>query len=366
VIKLLAEDITKKQIIESLENYEEVDEKDPVQPIVDMVNGALERNDYETVKNGLVAIKNSVNQVIEKSTFEKREEWDFSGHLIEHIERLGKTAIKNSNERSTISSIKIIEEIGIKAADRSLEWTTWRIISTLHIFARDATPKNFGFATRDIVSSVEKIGTISINNKLGSVSPECVVALKIIGFEQLKKKMEWDIEATVKAIVKIGYDDRKLMYICIKVLRDIGIKASELGLDTALRWISDELKQLGIEIESEKDHQFELYALIALGNIGIKAAQNDMSYSNIEIIKRIGEVGTISVEKRKKMTTGTAIRTLEVISENCTQLEMHHNSKAAEHWITKILDKSTKIGWDMPSIIEELRKENYDAYIIEE
>ncbi len=51
VIKLLAADITKEKIIKSVEKDGEID--DPIQPITDIINIALERNDSEIAGNGL-------------------------------------------------------------------------------------------------------------------------------------------------------------------------------------------------------------------------------------------------------------------------------------------------------------------------
>ncbi|MDY0385815.1 MAG: DUF2254 family protein [Methanolobus sp.] len=353
VIELLAVEITKENILDSLEDYDEIAENDPIQPIVDMINAALVRNDYETVKNGLVRIKNSANQIIENESFDQKEEEIFSNHLIEHVERLGKTAIKNGNERSTISSIKVIEEIGMKAADKNLEWTTWRTISTLHIFARDAAPKDFGFATRDIIYSVERIGTQSIRQKLESVPPECVNALETLGIEQAKRKMDWDIGTTANVIMKIGYEDRRVLDVCLRALTKIGLEAADFQLEDALISISDKLKQLGTEIESNDNQHVTMNAAIALGKIGIKTAHKDLYYSTFGIISDINNIGTVAAKKGEKLATRTSIRVLKNLKGNCNYNEM---TRVIDNYIEELLEISTKMGWDMSSIIEELAK----------
>ncbi|WP_406670796.1 DUF2254 family protein [Methanolobus sp. ZRKC4] len=57
VIKLLAADITKNKILKSLEEDGKIEENDPIQPIVDIINSSLEKKDNETVRNGLKSIK---------------------------------------------------------------------------------------------------------------------------------------------------------------------------------------------------------------------------------------------------------------------------------------------------------------------
>jgi uncharacterized membrane protein len=57
VIKLLAEEITKEKLLVVIKDDNDITEKDPIQPIIDIINISLNKNDYETVKNGLNVIQ---------------------------------------------------------------------------------------------------------------------------------------------------------------------------------------------------------------------------------------------------------------------------------------------------------------------
>ncbi len=118
VIKLLAAEITKENILEFL-NSEEIDEKDPIQPIADMINASLEKNDYETVRNGLKAIKISTVLVLENAHF--KEDRVLAPHIPLHISKLAIVAINRKNEDSATFAIENLGEIGIKTSEIKFE-----------------------------------------------------------------------------------------------------------------------------------------------------------------------------------------------------------------------------------------------------
>ena len=85
VIELLAEEITKEKVFKSTNHTDDGrTEKDPIQPITDIVNSGLLRNDYETVRNGLAAIKNATFLIFETTDIEKDEK-ELSSHILLHV-----------------------------------------------------------------------------------------------------------------------------------------------------------------------------------------------------------------------------------------------------------------------------------------
>ncbi len=359
VIKLLAADITKEKILESVEEDGEITEKDPIQPITDMINAALERNDYETVRNGLEGIKKRANEIIKNNYIDEDEEMKCSDHLIEHIERIGLQAIKKENEFSTISSIKTIEEMGTNAAEINLERTTLRTVRTLKILANAAFAKNYVFSTREIVRSVKEIGIKSSKQELKRVPVECVLTLNEIGMKQVDLKREWDIGITVNAIINICLKDRNCVYISTNTFEKFGIKAIELKLDEAVLSISEGLKLLGImRGKTANEERQVLNIVIALGKIGEDTIDKDIPYLTDKITEDIGSVGISVVENELKWSTETTIRVLGVMRKKCFEKEMEDNVKAIDDFITEILNKSIKKGWNMSLIIKMLQNEN--------
>ena len=186
VIKLLAEEITKERVIEALEKDGEISEKDPIQPIIDMINESLERNDYETVRNGLSAIKNSAVSIFEKTHIDKKEEWKIASYLLAHMERIGIHAIKKENEDSAKIVVLNLAEIGKKTADQRL-----------------------GTSTIKVQSILRKIGTNAVDKDLEMTVWEVAEALEYIGYKTAERKLQYETnysEDGLKSLMKSAED----------------------------------------------------------------------------------------------------------------------------------------------------------------
>jgi len=90
-----------------------------------MINSALERNDYETVRNGLYSLKKYTIVLMERDVLQDCEINNkinnVTAHVFHHLEKIGEHAINRRNDDSTSTSAKVITEITIKAAEIGLE-----------------------------------------------------------------------------------------------------------------------------------------------------------------------------------------------------------------------------------------------------
>ncbi len=107
VINMLAEGITKENILlafkiddETGQSVIEVD-KDPIQPIIDILRGSLEKYDYETIRFGLRKIDERTNNLFEKESFnDEQEEEKISKHIFDHLIRIGRLAASKEDDES--------------------------------------------------------------------------------------------------------------------------------------------------------------------------------------------------------------------------------------------------------------------------
>jgi hypothetical protein len=210
VIKLLAAEITKEKVLEFLEKGDDIDENDPLQPIVDMTNSALARNDYETAKNGINSITKSAIFIIQLVDIGNEKRLHLAQyHIMTHIERLGNEAINKQNEDSVLSIIINLEKIGNEAAKRN------QIIT---LFAA--------------VMSLEKIGTKAIENNLN------VAAL--LATTKLGKL--WDHATDLKL--------NEIAEITALNIRKLSDKASELKNELITNKANEILKEIGTKTKS--------------------------------------------------------------------------------------------------------------------
>jgi hypothetical protein len=117
VINMLAEKITKQSILYAIGDSTQPNvENDPIQPIIDIVHGALMKYDYATVKDGLRAIGKRADNTFESGTFETDEEVKISKLIVDHLTRVGKLATIKEDEDSTVEVITNLHKIGMTVA----------------------------------------------------------------------------------------------------------------------------------------------------------------------------------------------------------------------------------------------------------
>ncbi|WP_319509160.1 DUF2254 family protein [uncultured Methanolobus sp.] len=279
VITLLAEEITKEKILEFLDNGDDVDEKDPIQPIIDIINNSLDRNDYETVRNGLKAIKNSTILIFENAHFLIGEEDKVASRVLQHVERFGTQAAKKENEDSTLATIQILEKIGIKATEQKLEEVSIKTSLTLG-----------------------KMGVEAVKQKLDKVASETVKALGNIGNEITNVELKNASWASVSNIEKVGVKAaeqgfREVIWNTSKELERVGIKTAEKEYKSATEKAIDALEKTGIiSIEQELEKEATRIAG-SLHIIGLKSTKKQLDNTAIKSVEALVNLGTKAAEE---------------------------------------------------------------------
>lgn len=210
VINMLAERITNQSIL----SIEKSVDDDPILPIIDIVRSSLIKYDHDTVREGLRAIKDRVNNILKneifrkdristgeflfksvtsegevKYHFEKDKGKEFN-HIFAHISRIGKLAASNKNEDSTIEVITTLRENGMTAAKQKLEEATSYAVHALGEVGKASAEQKLNYATLRAVNALEEIGITAATE------------LKFV-------IMTWDVEQAIEAIKKLA-DEQKL------------------------------------------------------------------------------------------------------------------------------------------------------------
>lgn len=347
VILLMAEDITKENVDEYLKNSEDVAEKDPIQPIIDIINNSLERNDYETVKNGFRAITNSIMSIYKNPQLEEEEK--IFNHIIEHVERLGIQALKRQNEDSTSSAIVNIENIGINAINynfsktalktvKALENIGMKVIETSYqnilkqnikamgIIGARATHENMKECTEAALSALMDIGPIAADKEYGSSAIEASEAIGIIGNKAADKK------------------DGIAAQVAIEALRRVGIKSAEKKLDISTMVAARELGSIGIKTAENKLNTATEVVARALLNIAIKAAPNEFGIAAITATERLGDVGAKAAENKLENATFEAENALKLLLKKANENRWEFVVKESKKGLQNIEQKRNETG----------------------
>ncbi|MGB8217278.1 MAG: DUF2254 family protein [Candidatus Methanoperedens sp.] len=197
VINMLAERITRQSILSAIKEEEKaikgelkVDQTDTIQPIIDIVRGALIRYDYETVRDGLRAIGNRADNIFENETFERDEEEKISRLIFGHFTRVGKLAAIKQDEYSTVEVIYNLHIIGITVAKRKLHFATYGIIKSLRDVGIVAAERKLEWPTTGAVDFLGMVGKTAAEYNLNSDAKQAVVSLRLIGSIANKHKFE--------------------------------------------------------------------------------------------------------------------------------------------------------------------------------
>lgn len=201
VISMLAERITKKNILTINEEIlvreglsrEIIDsEKDPFQPIIDIVHGSMIKHDFETVRDGLREIEKRVYNIIENEAFEETEEEIKISYLFDHLERVGILAVNMHDEYSVNAVIDTIFVIGKLAAKKRLEIITIHAMISLRKIGNITAQQKLDDTTFWVIDSLGEIGLVASGQKLVKASQMVVNYLQDI----LKIAKENELEKT--------------------------------------------------------------------------------------------------------------------------------------------------------------------------
>lgn len=210
VINMLANGITRQSILLAIKEEEKaikcepkVYQTDPVQPIIDIVRGALMKYDYETVRDGLRAIGKRADNIFENETFERDEEIKISRHIFDHLTRVGKLATIKQDEDSTVEVIRNLHKIGITVAKRKIDFATYWVIISLRVVGIVAAERKLEWPTTEAVNSLGEVGKAAAEKNLKLEAEQAVGSLRWISSIANKHKFEdtklW-IEDAIKKI----------------------------------------------------------------------------------------------------------------------------------------------------------------------
>jgi len=296
VINLLAEEITKENVLAALKNHEVVAEIDPIQPIIDIINSALEKNEYETVRNGLKAITNSTVSILEESHFEWGEEDEFSRYIVDSIKNIAISAIQKENTNSTLSAITNLEIIGKNAVENNHEKTVGWTAEALEKIGINVAETQLEEAVRRTVKALEKMGYEAVCKKLTRSIWSATTALEKIGDKAVENKLR-------KTVSEIAYS-----------LQNIGTKATENKFEEAIWRTTITLENLGKGIiENELDGIYLVVEAIEI--IGTKAAKKRFEIGTLHSKQMLNPLLEKSKEKGRTEISNTIEESIQSIDK---------------------------------------------------
>ncbi len=219
-INILAKEINKKNILSAVqEDREKMEdgitgfsfsrgfpriEKDPILPIIDIVRSSLMKFDFETVKEGLKAIKDRVDYILNNETFTEEEERRVSIYIFNHLTAIGKLAASRKDEVSIAEVINCMQKLGIRGSMKELPNVTLFSIHYLDQIFDSLRFFQFESPIRQVVDSLEYIGLIGANRRFEIAIESAATSLEKIGIAAAKDKfgdtvlIAWALERLIE------------------------------------------------------------------------------------------------------------------------------------------------------------------------
>jgi len=229
IISILKERIIKENILSDIgeEGRKTIDE-DPVQPIVDIVCGAMTRYDYTTIRDGLRAIGDRADHIFKNDKF--KDEWEaekIAKRIFDHLTDVGGIAASRYDEKSAVEVIYNLYKNGETLVKRKCIGATNQAVDSLGMIGVLAVEKKLGKAAKEAAEDIGKIGVFATDyateiRSRSSIIPDAKGNLKEILERMRKSELE---RRGMDSIVNSAKGN-------LKAIRE---RAQNLGLEDARR-----------------------------------------------------------------------------------------------------------------------------------
>jgi len=351
IIKILSHDIAESEILKHIKSVEEHEkdrtipiEEDPVQPIVDIIQGSVMKYDVATTSTGINTIADRAIDVVDPYLFSisakkskkikndlrpgpiskkfknefKKKGYPLSGspivEIINFIPRTTKWRIHDENTREMYrviedesgeltvlidfgSEIEVsnhfgrhFEKIGRFVISQDGFESAIEVIKSLETFGKLAADKEFEEPTRKITKSIRLIGRIAAKKRedFDGVIWQAVESLKLVGKVAITKEGEFENPAT-DIVVSIGM---------------VGIAAAENEREWPTDWAVSSLEEIGEDAMGYGLAWATNRTVFSLGIVIMAATRNGMKLvggtSQTKTIEFIEDIGKDAINKGEK------------------------------------------------------------------
>jgi hypothetical protein len=247
-------------------------DRDPTQPIVDIIRGSIMRGVLGPSIFGLEILKNSYTELLTTSGMRRQSLDRITSHFISQIDEIGKLALKMDEDESAAWSIRIIGEIGEFAISRGIEVPIEDILRRLFEYYDVLQLRGYEIMKMTIIDAISRIGSAAAAQGIESIPPRSGDMLGTIGASSVRDK------------------DRS-------AIREISTALYNIGKESAANSLESSVKQTALKLR----------------DIGVAAVQNDMALEANQIVSYLKVQGTIAASNKLELGTEQAIWSIKDI-----------------------------------------------------
>jgi hypothetical protein len=267
------EEITRDNILITVQSTgTQKHDRDPTQPIVDIIRGSIMRGVLGPSIFGLEILKNSCIELLTTSGLRRQSLDRVTSHFISHIDDIGKLALKMDEDESAAGSIRIIGEIGECAISRGIEVPVEDILRRLFEYYDVLQLRGYEIMKMTIIDAINRIGSAAAAQGIESIPPRSCDMLGTIGASAVRDK------------------DRDS-------IKEISMALYNIGNESAAHSLESSVKQTALKLR----------------DMGVAAVQNEMAQEAIQIVSYLEVHGTIAASNKLELGTEQVIWSIKDI-----------------------------------------------------
>lgn len=362
LISLLSKNINEDRILSCLHIG---DQKDPFQPLMDIIYTSINKYDIGIVIEGLEAMESKIKFILNDTKGENDIVYRIIDRFLSHVSGLGKMAGDRRDEDVANMVEGILGRIGTDAAKNDLNKVAMRTIWSLGPFGINCAENYLEYPTSRAILSLESIGTIFMERRFEEGVDRATISMSEIGSKAAKNQLRVAVadaamslrSVAVKAIegdikkvtdrsiwalnsmgllcaenelelpatnVVLSFEDIGIAYIknnldekaaMLTVWFDIiGFEFCKKKFEIATTQVIESLKKIGIEAASNKQQKTITRVAESLGSIGICAAENNLEKLTIRIVESLGSLGLTFAKENSENGATSVTQSLEKIA----------------------------------------------------
>jgi len=294
-------------------------DRDPTQPIVDIIRGSIMRGMLGPSIFGLEILKNSCIELLTTSGMRRKSLDRVTSHFISQIDEIGKLALKMDEDESAAGSIRIIGEIGECAISRGIEVPVEDILRRLFEYYDVLQLRGYEIMKMTIIDAIGRIGAAAAAQGIESIPPRSGDMLGTIGASAVRDKDRGAIKKICTAIYNLGKEsatnslESSVKQTALK-LRDIGVSAVQNDMTEEANQIVSYLEVQGTIAASNKLELGTEQAIWSIKDIGVAYGYRHMETGINVAVSALGNIGMESSSKKLDDVVDQALWSLKEVS----------------------------------------------------
>jgi len=230
-------EITRDNILLTIQSGStHVHDRDPVQPVVDIIRGSIMEGEPGPSLFGLNKLKKSCIELHTSSGMRRTNLNKVTLHYAAHIDEIGKLALRMEQDEVALESVRSLGEIGVYAASHDIGISVKDILQRLSEYYEVLQLKDFETMKLTVTHAISQIGSSAAAHGIEHASMKACDILDRNVTIDIRNNNSAQLKETTTALLNIGKQSvvngqqSSIKHICIK-LRDLGTSAVQIGLE---------------------------------------------------------------------------------------------------------------------------------------